>query len=288
MTLEPPLASASAQRVVVVGAGRWGQVHLLRWAQLLGRPVDLVIDPHPSPEVGVSDRPSLASCVEGELLGVIAIVAVPISSLATVSLQLLEAGVKAILIEKPGACTPSELATIQTRAREVGVKVAVGYIERFNIASGPLICALEAWWLSRAPRPWLEIRRSGKGEERVDRPKRLDLWCHDVNLLQRSARRAGLSLERSELKVDERGRLSLGGVEIGAFCATTAPGQRSWSIGERSYTLMEPLTSHTQALDPLSLECLAFARWVTEGVWSTSLCALDEAIETLSALTDHR
>jgi predicted dehydrogenase len=131
-------------RVLVVGLGRMGRFHVRRLPDAYTRL-------HPSPEArdellvgtvetaGHGHYRGLSDALE--MRWDAAIVAVPISELADVALELVYAGVPT-LVEKPGAQTADEAAEIARVAAEAGVMVGVGWIERFNRAAVALHEAL--------------------------------------------------------------------------------------------------------------------------------------------------
>jgi predicted dehydrogenase len=64
-----------------------------------------------------------------------AIVAVSEAQLGQVVLQLIERGVKSILVEKPGAGTPAELRVVADAAAKAGCDVRVAYNRRFQAST---------------------------------------------------------------------------------------------------------------------------------------------------------
>jgi predicted dehydrogenase len=60
-----------------------------------------------------------------------AIIAVGVEALASTTLQLLRAGVRRILVEKPGALNRSEIETVHAEAQAVGAEVVIAYNRRF-------------------------------------------------------------------------------------------------------------------------------------------------------------
>jgi predicted dehydrogenase len=60
-----------------------------------------------------------------------AIVAVGVEALASTSMRLLQAGVKRILLEKPGALTFSEIKALQKEAQLRGAEIVIAYNRRF-------------------------------------------------------------------------------------------------------------------------------------------------------------
>jgi len=64
-----------------------------------------------------------------------AIVAVNVESLASVATQLIEAGTRRILLEKPGALDLAEIRALNECARRHGAAVFIGYNRRFHAAT---------------------------------------------------------------------------------------------------------------------------------------------------------
>jgi predicted dehydrogenase len=60
-----------------------------------------------------------------------AVVALPVDRLAPATVELLDAGVRMILVEKPGGMSSGELANVEEVARRKGSKVYVAYNRRF-------------------------------------------------------------------------------------------------------------------------------------------------------------
>ena len=73
----------------------------------------------------------LANALAFEMAPQKAIVAVGIEQLAICAQQLLAAGCKSLLIEKPGALTHAELQLLQTTVQEKGANVYIAYNRRF-------------------------------------------------------------------------------------------------------------------------------------------------------------
>ncbi len=97
-----------------------------------------------------------------------AIVAVSFEQLCNVSLALIEAGVKRILLEKPGGLNAGELQKIASAAALKGAEVVIAYNRRFYAATraarelmeedgGPVSCQFEftEWSHTIAPGPFL-------------------------------------------------------------------------------------------------------------------------------------
>ncbi|HET7322535.1 MAG TPA: Gfo/Idh/MocA family oxidoreductase [Longimicrobiaceae bacterium] len=124
-------------------------------------------------ELGVRAFPTL-----GALLAEIeaAVVAVTTTAHEAVALEAIEAGVD-LLIEKPIAATLEEADHILARAKERGVRIATGHVERFNGA----IRACEPYL--EEPR-FLESQRLATfGPRGTDVAVVLDLMIHDIDLV---------------------------------------------------------------------------------------------------------
>jgi len=181
--------------VVVVGAGRFGEVHLLK---LMGR-ADVRVCAVVDPEFDRARRLA-AMCQEAVALGGIedlspamgadiALVATPISALAPTAQALLEKGLHC-LVEKPGADTARAAARLTRTATLAGRRLAIGFVERFNAG------------LAAVPpgATTVVIRRVGPGRPGTG-PLALDWGIHDVDLA-RHLLGPSLSLEQARASSD--------------------------------------------------------------------------------------
>lgn len=287
MPQEPCPILKGSMKIVVVGAGHWGQVHLKRWSELLGRPVDLVVDPYPPQSTLFRRwRNHLDACSHDELQDALVVIATPIIKLYEVACYLIQARVAGLFIEKPGAMYQEQLLDLHIHAQKLNLKIAVGYIERFNGAFQPIFDSFKDWWNPSENSFFLKITRSSRKRNHSQAPISLDLWCHDLNLLQYLLRQYKDQNQLKVLWVNQYGQIYLKEQVIGAMCTSDQQGIRRWEMGSQSYDLNPWIQMDSQQLilDPLSLECIAFARWVIEDVWSDKLCSLEEAIDSLSAL----
>lgn len=108
-------------------------------------------------------------------------VAVPTSLHHAVSLEAIARGVH-VLVEKPIASTVDEAEEMIRAAREHGVKLAVGHIERFNPAVIELKKRLERGELGRVF--LVHARRLGPFPERIqDMGVVIDLAAHDLDVM---------------------------------------------------------------------------------------------------------
>jgi predicted dehydrogenase len=80
---------------------------------------------------GISAVPNGLASSRGKTLPATAVVAVSEAQLGKVVLELIERGVKSILVEKPGAATPAELRVVADAAAKTGCDVRVAYNRRF-------------------------------------------------------------------------------------------------------------------------------------------------------------
>ena len=172
-------------RVAVVGAGPMGQLHMRVVVESRETVLFAVVDR--DPDVERLPYPSLArrlGSVEELLAGEppdLAIVSVPTSQHAALSVALIEAGIP-VLVEKPIADTVSDaLRVIETAAR-AGVPFAVGHVERFNPAVKELQARLREQALGRIFQ--IHTRRLSPFPTRLDDSGvALDLATHDLDLM---------------------------------------------------------------------------------------------------------
>jgi predicted dehydrogenase len=121
----------------------------------------------------------LAMIAEAELDAVV--IAAPTTAHVPLALAAIERGT-AVLVEKPLAATVDEGMTIVAAAREHGVPVQVGHVERFNPAVLELGRLIDAGWLSAVYA--IASRRAGPFPARIrDVGVTVDLATHDVDIL---------------------------------------------------------------------------------------------------------
>jgi len=171
-------------RVGVVGVGSMGQNHARVYseiAELVG-----VVDADPAVGKTVAERtkapyfPSVKGLVRAGAEAVS--VAVPTNLHAKVAIELIDAGVH-VLVEKPVAATVGEATRIAKRAREAGVVLAAGHIERHNPVVAFAKSALEMGEFGDLITA--SARRVSNFPDRVrDVGVILDLGIHDVDVLR--------------------------------------------------------------------------------------------------------
>jgi predicted dehydrogenase len=175
----------TATRVGVIGAGSLGYHHARILREVAGAAMAGIYDADParatkvSAELGVrafASREALLSAVDA------AVVAVPTTAHAEVSLAALDAGVH-LLIEKPIAASVEEADAIVSRAEANGLVVATGHVERFNGALRACEQYLED------PRFAESHRLAPFGPRGTDVAVVLDLMIHDIDLLLGLVRR---------------------------------------------------------------------------------------------------
>jgi predicted dehydrogenase len=121
----------------------------------------------------------LAMIAEAELDAVV--VAAPTTAHVPLALAAIERGT-AVLVEKPLAASVDEAMAVVAAAREQGVPVQVGHVERFNPAVLELGRLLGEGWLSAIYA--IASRRAGPFPARIrDVGVTIDLATHDVDIL---------------------------------------------------------------------------------------------------------
>src|ERR1700738_4654170 len=130
---------AAPPRVVVVGLGIMGSHHCRVLTSLSGAELVAAVDPDGRRRSaigtsfpGVSTYVSLAEALAAEELD-IACIATPVDRLAGCAVEALEAELH-VLLEKPTARSEQDGLAVADEARERGLIVGVGHVERFNPA----------------------------------------------------------------------------------------------------------------------------------------------------------
>jgi len=109
------------------------------------------------------------------------VIAAPTTAHVPLALAAIERGI-AVLVEKPLAATIDEAMRIVDAAREAGVPVQVGHVERFNPAVLELGRLIAAGWLSTIYS--IASRRAGPFPARIrDVGVTVDLATHDADIL---------------------------------------------------------------------------------------------------------
>ncbi len=171
-------------RVGVVGVGSMGQNHarvLSEIAELVGVvDADAAVGKRVAARTGTTYFPTVKDLVKAGAEA--ASVAVPTNLHAKVAGELIDEGVH-VLVEKPLASNVDEARSIVGRARDAGVVLAAGHIERHNPAVAFAKEALEAG-------EWGDLvtasaRRVSNFPDRVrDVGVIMDLGIHDVDVLR--------------------------------------------------------------------------------------------------------
>jgi UDP-N-acetylglucosamine 3-dehydrogenase len=178
--------TGAPMRVGLAGLGAMGRNHL---RILASRPdVHLVAIADPVPSVLAESAAQSgaqpfaepgAMVAEAELDALV--IAAPTTAHVPLALAAIDRGV-AILVEKPIAATVDEGMRIVVAARERGVPVQVGHVERFNPAVLELGRLLAEGWLTSIFA--IASRRAGPFPARIrDVGVTVDLATHDVDIL---------------------------------------------------------------------------------------------------------
>jgi predicted dehydrogenase len=165
-------------RVGVVGFGHLGGHHARAWGRIEGVAVAGVFDPSRDARERAEREQGLATfaAVEGLLERVDAVsIAAPTPEHAGLALEALSRGIH-VLVEKPMAARPEEGASMLAAAREAGVALLVGHVERHNPAVRASLPHL------RSPR-FIEAHRLAPPVSRgLDVDVVFDLMIHDLDL----------------------------------------------------------------------------------------------------------
>ena len=173
-------------RVGLAGLGSMGRNHLRILAGREDIRLVAVADPIADLLASATDQSDadgfaepLAMIAAAELDALV--IAAPTTAHVPLALAAIERGI-AVLVEKPLAATIDEAMRIVDAAREAGVPVQVGHVERFNPAVLELGRLIAAGWLSTIYS--IASRRAGPFPARIrDVGVTVDLATHDADIL---------------------------------------------------------------------------------------------------------
>jgi predicted dehydrogenase len=196
---------ANKLRIAVIGAGRLGGFHAQKLAKRNDVTLAAVVDPASAnrQRVAMECRTKAFADYSGLLDQLdAAVIATPTSLHHRVAKDFLQAGIH-LLVEKPLCARLAEADELVAIARQRGVVLQVGHVERFN----PAFCAAASQLTE--PKYVEAVRASGFTFRSTDVGVVLDLMIHDIDLV--------LSMVHSPLqKVDGLGVSVLGGHEDAA------------------------------------------------------------------------
>jgi UDP-N-acetylglucosamine 3-dehydrogenase len=172
-------------RVALIGAGSMGRLHARVIAEFPETELAAIVDPDAAgDEIAYRYRSHRVGSVDELLSSELpdaAIVAVPTSHHAEIATKLITAGVP-VLIEKPIAATLEEAHALVALAKQQGVALTVGHVERFNPAVRALRDRLQAEELGRVFQ--VHTRRLSPFPVRVgDTGAAFDLATHDLDIM---------------------------------------------------------------------------------------------------------
>ncbi|MGH7935122.1 MAG: Gfo/Idh/MocA family protein [Candidatus Binataceae bacterium] len=166
-------------RAAVVGAGRLGALHALKYLALAGVNLEYVVDIDSARAAKVAHATGAAPLSDyRELAGKVDLVSVAAPGVAhhAIAAALMEAGID-LLVEKPMAATVAQARDLKTRAEHSGRILQIGHLERFN----PAIVNLRS--VLKSPR-FIECHRLAPFSERgTDVDVVLDLMIHDLDVI---------------------------------------------------------------------------------------------------------
>jgi UDP-2-acetamido-3-amino-2,3-dideoxy-glucuronate N-acetyltransferase len=180
----PRSAPSPADRICVVGAGRWGKNHVQTLHQL-GR-LGGIVDVEPTRRAELAARypeaevfASVADAVERRFAGFV--VATPAPTHYDVTALLLDRG-HHVLVEKPIAMVAGEARDLVRRARQRGVNLMVGHVLLFHPAIRKMRELIEAGKIGRLQ--YLYSNRLNLGTVRTEENILWSFAPHDVSIFQ--------------------------------------------------------------------------------------------------------
>ncbi len=177
---------ATTLRLGLAGLGSMGRNHLRVISNHADTTLSAIADPDGAAlEAAVAQTQArgfadpLAMIREAELDGVV--IAAPTTAHLPLALAAIERGIP-VMVEKPLAATVDDGMKIVAAARERGVRVQVGHVERYNPAVLEMGRLLREGWLSTIYA--ITSRRAGPFPARIrDVGVTVDLGTHDVDML---------------------------------------------------------------------------------------------------------
>ena len=179
-------AGDGAIRVGLAGLGSMGRNHLRILAGRSDVTLVAVADPVEATLAAASSQTGaqafaepMAMIEEADVQAIV--IAAPTTAHVPLALAAIERRIP-VLVEKPLAATADEGMRIVVAAREAGVPVQVGHVERFNPAVLEMGRLINAGWLSAVYS--IASRRAGPFPARIrDVGVTVDLATHDVDIL---------------------------------------------------------------------------------------------------------
>jgi predicted dehydrogenase len=177
-------SNAAPLRTAVIGVGYLGRFHAQKYAQLPESELVAVVDANAEVAKRVAAELGVEACTDSSqvLDRVDAVsIAVPTPLHFALGKAALEKGVH-VLMEKPITSTLEEARTLVSLARQRGLVLQVGHLERFNPA---IVAAVERLSTPR----FIESHRLAPFKQRgTDVSVILDLMIHDIDLIQELVR----------------------------------------------------------------------------------------------------
>jgi predicted dehydrogenase len=178
-------------RVAVIGAGHFGRFHAQKVAAAAGATLVGIHDRHGdraaavAAELGAPVLPSLEAAIDAAEA---VIVATPTDAHAAIATAALAAG-RHVLVEKPITATLAEADALVALAREKGLVLQVGHLERFSAARGAI-----TRHISR-PLAMECVRVAPFRPRGLEVSVVLDLMIHDIDLVLMLAGGEPVSIE---------------------------------------------------------------------------------------------
>ena len=255
----------------VVGLGRFGNIHARKLIGLPGFQLRAMVDPCATPpqqETSLSPVPFLRGVAELPFDIASATIASSDATHAEVALELIARGCH-LLVEKPICLAPADGMRMLQAAKQQGVTLCTGHVERFNPLFHPLrraeILAFATEQRGR-PAPMLHFRRrSCRQAAAMDSV--LDLMVHDLDLMAwlcAVPRHAPLELiDRRVSATSVRVHVQLDGLEAvfeSGFGATVPEAviQMETGHGPLTLDLRDAHASQPKGSDPLCQQYAAF------------------------------
>ena len=269
-------------RCAVIGVGYLGRFHAQKYAMLDDCELVAVVDTRPEQAQALAQSLNCQALTDyRDLIGRVDVVSVvvPTQGHHEVCAALLRAGIH-VLVEKPITTTLAQADELIALARQAGVLLAVGHLERFNPAVQALLPHLQA------PRFIESVRLAPYKPRATDVSVLLDLMIHDVDLILTLAGSEPVQVDASGARVLTQDIDSANArIRFANGCVANITASRVISKSERKMRVFQSQACFSLDLGQRSLTRYTSAEGPEPGIQSTPQ-QFGEADALLAEITD--
>lgn len=269
-------------RCAVIGVGYLGRFHAQKYAMLDDCELVAVVDTRPEQAQALAQSLNCQALTDyRDLIGRVDVVSVvvPTQGHHEVCAALLRTGIH-VLVEKPITTTLAQADELIALARQAGVLLAVGHLERFNPAVQALLPHLQA------PRFIESVRLAPYKPRATDVSVLLDLMIHDVDLILTLAGSEPVQVDASGARVLTQDiDIANARIRFANGCVANITASRVSAKSERKMRVFQSQACFSLDLGQRSLTRYTSAEGPEPGIQSTPQ-QFGEADALLAEITD--